>query len=114
MLIDSHAHLEMKDFDADRDRVISRAEEAGISPMITVATTLPDARKALDISRKYESVYVAMGIHPHEVKDISPKDYDALRNLAQGKKVVGFREIGWTSLGITPRGPCNWSVSGSS
>jgi TatD DNase family protein len=94
MLVDSHAHLEMKDFDNDRDRVIARALAAGVSHIITVATTIPDAQKALNIAQKNESVYVAIGIHPHEVKDISEGDYDELRSLAQEKKVVAFGEIG--------------------
>jgi len=94
MLIDSHAHLEMKDFDKDRPRVIARAREAGVSHIITVATTLPDAQKALDIAQKNEPVYVALGIHPHEAKDISEGDLDQLRQLAKEEKVVAFGEIG--------------------
>ena len=94
MLIDSHAHLEMKDFDRDRDRVIVRAMEAGVNQIVTVATTLPDIRKALNISQQHACVYVAMGIHPHEVKDIRPGDYEEIRRLATEKKVVAFGEIG--------------------
>ena len=94
MLVDSHAHLEMEDFDRDRDRVIARALEAGVGYIITVGTTLPDIEKALRIAAKFPSVYVALGIHPHEVKDIGKGDYDALRNLAREKKVVAFGEIG--------------------
>jgi len=94
MLIDSHAHLEMKDFDRDRDRVIARALEAGVSHIITVATRVSDAHRALNIAQKNESVYVALGIHPHESKDIAHGDYDELRSLSKEKKVVAFGEIG--------------------
>ena len=94
MFVDSHAHLEMKDFDRDRDRVIARAREAGVDHIITVGTTLPEIEKALGISEKHPCVYVALGIHPHEVKDIGAGDYDALRRLAREKKVVAFGEIG--------------------
>jgi TatD DNase family protein len=94
MLIDSHCHLEMEDFDGDRDGVIARALEQGVDYIVTVATTIPDAQKALEIARKHEPVYVAMGIHPHEVKDIQAGDYDRLRSLAGEEKVVGFGEIG--------------------
>jgi TatD DNase family protein len=94
MLVDSHAHLEMKDFDRDRDRVIARAREAGVEYIITVGTTLPDIEKALQIAGENPSVYVALGIHPHEVKDIGGGDYDALRKFAREKKVVAFGEIG--------------------
>jgi TatD DNase family protein len=94
MLIDSHAHLEMKDFDRDRDRVIARALEGGVRRIVTVATTLAEITKALNIAQKHDCVYVALGIHPHEVKDIHPGDYDEIRRLAKEKKVVGFGEIG--------------------
>jgi len=94
MLVDSHAHLEMKDFDRDRDRVIARALEVGVGHIITVGTTVPDVEKALQIAEKYSSIYVAMGIHPHEVKDITGGDYSALSGFAKEKKVVAFGEIG--------------------
>jgi len=94
MLIDSHAHLEMKDFDKDRARVISRAVEAGVRHIITVATTIPDVHKALEIAQKNESVFLSVGIHPHEAKDIREGDYAELRSLSKEKKVVAFGEIG--------------------
>jgi TatD DNase family protein len=94
MLIDSHAHLEMKDFDRDRDRVIARALEAGVGYILTVGTTIAEIEKALRIAEEHPSVYVALGIHPHEVKDIGAGDYDALRKFSRGKKVVAFGEIG--------------------
>ena len=94
MLIDSHAHLEMKDFDKDRSKVIARAVEAGVSHIITVATTIPDIHKALEIGQKNESIFVSIGIHPHEAREIRAGDYDQLRALAREKKVVAFGEIG--------------------
>ncbi len=94
MIIDSHAHLEMKDFDKDRNRVIARAVEAGVRHIITVATTIPDGHKALDIAQKNESVFLSIGIHPHEAKDIREGDYAELRSLSKEKKVVAFGEIG--------------------
>jgi len=95
MLVDSHAHLEMKDFDRDRDRVIARAQEAGVTQIVTVATTIPDIHEALEIACRHDCVHVALGIHPHEVKDIRPGDYEEIRRLARReKKVVAFGEIG--------------------
>ncbi len=94
MFVDSHAHLEMEDFDRDRDRVIARALAAGVGYIITVGTTIPDIEKALGIAAKYPSVYVALGIHPHEVKDIVKGDYESIRKLSREKKVVAFGEIG--------------------
>ena len=94
MLADSHAHLEMNDFDRDRDEVIRRAENVGVDLIITVGTTLDDCRKAVSIANKYKNVYAAIGIHPHEVKDINETTYETLKKLAKMDKVVAFGEIG--------------------
>lgn len=94
MFIDSHAHLEMKAFDRDRDEVIARAKKAGVDYIVTVGTTLDDCKKAVLLANKYESIYAAVGIHPHEVKDIDNDTYDSLKKLAAHDKVVAYGEIG--------------------
>ena len=94
MFIDSHAHLEMKTFDHDRDEVITRAGEAGVDYTVTVGTTLSDCKKAISIADKYESVYAVIGIHPHEVKNIDDRTYESLREMAKDSKVVAYGEIG--------------------
>ncbi|WP_367359243.1 TatD family hydrolase [Syntrophus buswellii] len=94
MMIDSHAHLEMKDFDDDRKDVIARAKEAGVAAIVTIGTDLDDACKAVEIASQYECVYAAVGIHPHEVKRIDPKTYDRMLDLAARPKVVAYGEIG--------------------
>ncbi|MCE5262356.1 MAG: TatD family hydrolase [Deltaproteobacteria bacterium] len=94
MAIDSHAHLEMTEFDCDREEVIARAAAAGLTAIITVGTTIPDCEKAAEIARLHPRVYAAVGIHPHEVKEIDPGTYDALRGIARQEKVVAIGEIG--------------------
>lgn len=94
MLIDSHAHLEMREFDADREDVVRRASEAGVEAIVTVGTTLRDCRKALAIAARHEAVYAALGIHPHDVKGVDERTYDDIRKLARGPKVVAYGEIG--------------------
>jgi TatD DNase family protein len=94
MLIDSHAHLEMRDFDRDRNEVIGRATQAGIDLIITVGTTVSDCEKAVLIASQYETVYAAIGIHPHEVKNIDETTYGDLNRLAKAEKIVAYGEIG--------------------
>jgi TatD DNase family protein len=94
MSIDSHAHLEMEEFDGDRDAVIERAAAAGLTAIITVGTTIPDCGKAVALARLHPQVYAAVGIHPHEVKGIDAGTYDALRVFAQQEKVIAIGEIG--------------------
>ncbi|MDO9585336.1 MAG: TatD family hydrolase [Syntrophales bacterium] len=94
MLIDSHTHLELEDFDRDRGEVVERARRAGIEFMVTVGTTIDNCKKALSLASRYEALYVAVGIHPHGVKDIDNRTYDTLRELAGMDKVVAYGEIG--------------------
>ena len=94
MLIDTHAHLEMREFNDDRDDVIKRAREAGVEYIVTIGTTIESSRDAVLLADKYDFIYAAIGIHPHEVKDILHPAYDILRHFAQHKKVVAYGEIG--------------------
>jgi TatD DNase family protein len=105
MLMDSHAHLEMDDFDQDRNEVIRRAGQAGVDVIITVGTTLGDCKKAVSIASQHEPVYAAIGIHPHEVKDIGKTTYDDLKELSRADKIVAYGEIGLDFFrNISPRG----------
>jgi TatD DNase family protein len=94
MYIDSHAHLEMEEYDKDRDEVVARAREAKIEAIVTVGTNLNDCRKAIALTQKYDDVYAAIGIHPHETKSANKQVLDEMKKLAREKKVVAWGEIG--------------------
>ncbi len=94
MLIDTHAHLEMREFNDDRDEVIQRAREAGVEYIVTIGTTVESSRDAVMLAEKYDFIYAAIGIHPHEVKDVLHPAYEVLRHFAKHKKVVAYGEIG--------------------
>ncbi len=94
MFVDSHTHLEMREFDRDREEVILRAAAAGVDYMVTVGTTLRECRKAVAIARTHPAVYAAVGIHPHDTKDIDARTYEELKELARDEAVVAYGEIG--------------------
>jgi TatD DNase family protein len=94
MLIDSHAHLEMKEFDHDREKVVERARQAGVDFVITVGTNLALSRKAVELAERHENIYATVGIHPHDVVNTDNKTFDTLLELAHRKKVVAYGEIG--------------------
>ncbi|MDQ5984491.1 MAG: D-aminoacyl-tRNA deacylase [Syntrophus sp. SKADARSKE-3] len=94
MFIDSHTHLEMREFDSDRSNVVSRATSVGVGCMVTVGTTLDDCRKAVELAHRYPSVYAAIGIHPHEAMHIDDETYGQLKVLAADDRVVAWGEIG--------------------
>jgi TatD DNase family protein len=93
-MIDSHAHLEMDEFNEDRDEVVARAEAAGLAAVITIGTTIASSEKAVEMAALHDRVYASAGVHPHEVKGIGAGDYDRLRVLARTEKVVAIGEIG--------------------
>ena len=94
MLIDTHAHLEMSDFDEDRDDVIERAIESSVHAIIAVGISLEDSEAALALAQQYDAVYATVGVHPHDAQGIDDATYDGLRRLAQHEKVVAYGEIG--------------------
>lgn len=94
MLIDTHVHLDMEDFDKDRIDVIKRAKDAGIGYILTVGTDLKSSKRAVALSKSETFIYASAGIHPHEVKDIDRETYDKIRKLAEDEKVVAYGEIG--------------------
>ena len=102
MLIDSHAHLDMADFDADRDLVIKRARSGGVARIVTIGIDLASSIKAIEIAREYEFVYATVGYHPHNAKQADAKVLEKLRALASEAKVVAWGEIGLDFAPDTP------------
>lgn len=94
MIWDTHAHLDDRQFKADRDQVVQRAREAGISNIINIGHTESSSREAVELAGKYPSLYATVGIHPHDAKDCDDDTWRLLERLAQNPKVVAWGEIG--------------------
>jgi TatD DNase family protein len=93
-LIDSHAHLDARRFDKDRDAVIARAREAGLVAIVTIGANLASSRAAVALAEQHDFVYATVGVHPHDAKSASPTVLKELHALAQHPKVVAIGEIG--------------------
>jgi TatD DNase family protein len=98
MLVDSHAHLDMPHFDADRDAVIARAREVGVAAILTLGVDGDSSQRAVALAQQYEAVYAAVGIHPHEAKHATPEVYKALMRLA--REPAANRIIAWGEIGL--------------
>ena len=94
MLIDSHAHLDMKDFEKDRGDVLERAIKGGIVHIISIGIDLNSSTDALALARKYEYVSASVGIHPHNADDCDQSDLDKLAKMASAPEIVAWGEIG--------------------
>ncbi len=96
MFVDSHAHLDGKQFDSDRDEVITRAREAGVRTMIAIGNG--DGPPALDagiqLADKHSFMYATIGIHPHEARLADDVAYQTMERLARHPKVIAWGEIG--------------------
>ncbi len=104
MLIDSHAHLEMSEFDHDRRDVIARAVSAGVEYIITVGTNPKLSQKAISLAAEFDNVFATVGIHPHDVATADDKILDQMKELARQPKVVAYGEIGLDFFrNISPR-----------
>ena len=98
MLIDSHCHIDGDAFDDDRDDVVRRAKDTGITAMLNVGTGDPhsdDFRKAVAVAEKYEGVFASVGVHPHDAKLYDEAAENHLVELAaSSEKVIAWGEIG--------------------
>jgi TatD DNase family protein len=94
MLIDTHAHLDMEEFQQDREEVIDRALKGGITHIITVGIDLASSIKALEIARSHEAVFATVGCHPHDAEDLTPADLEEMEALASQAEVVAWGEVG--------------------
>jgi TatD DNase family protein len=93
-LVDTHCHLTFDDLGRDIDAVIARSREAGVTGWITVGTDPEHNRKAIELAERFENMYAAIAIHPHDAKTVTADILKELRELAQNNKVVGVGETG--------------------
>jgi len=94
MLIDSHAHLDMVEFDAGRDQVIDRALSADVRQIITVGIDIRSSIRAAALTKSYSSVFASVGIHPHNADNADKDDLKQIPFIATQEKVVAIGETG--------------------
>jgi len=94
MLIETHAHLDYPDFEADFEDVLQRAEAAGVTRIITIGTSIISSRRAVQLAEKFPNVYAVVGFHPSYAEEAEEDIITPLRELAQNKRVVAIGETG--------------------
>ena len=94
MLIDTHAHLDYPDFEADFDDVLGRASGAGVTRIITIGTSLASSRRAVQLAEKYPNVFAVIGVHPSYAEQAEEDVITPLRELAKSPRVAAIGETG--------------------
>lgn len=93
-MIDTHAHLDFKQFKADREKVISQSFENGIERIINIGCNLKRSKSSIALSAKYKNIYASVGVHPHDAGEITKDALDKLKKMAKNSKVVAVGEMG--------------------
>jgi len=93
-LIDTHCHLTFDELAGDIDSVIERSIAAGVTAWLTVGTDPEQNRQAVELADRFENMYAAVGIHPHDAKTVTAETIARLIQLARNEKVVAIGETG--------------------
>lgn len=93
-MIDSHVHLDDEAFKEDREDIIKSLGENGIELVINNSSDLPSSERSVELANKYENIYAAIGVHPHEARTYDDEVDKRLIELSGDKKVLAIGEIG--------------------
>jgi len=99
MFVDSHAHIDGPEFDADREDVIQRAHAAGVTAILNVGTGDPYSgalERAIELGKSHQSIYTAIGTHPHDARLYTDEAEERIKSLIQG----GERVLAWGEIGL--------------
>jgi TatD DNase family protein len=96
MLIDSHAHIQGKEYAGEVEAVIARAREAGVEKIIAVggASDMSSNTEAIALAKTFPDIFATVGMHPHDAKDVGADELKELQELAAAPKVVAVGETG--------------------
>ena len=94
MIFDTHAHYDDKQFDEDRDRILSSMQEQGVGTIVDASATVDSWERVLELTRRYSFVYGMIGVHPDEVGDLNEENFARMEQLLHEEKIVAVGEIG--------------------
>ena len=94
MLVETHAHLDYPDFAPDFEDVLRRANEAGVTRIITIGTSIESSRRAIELAEKYPNIFAVIGVHPTYAGETPDDVMTPLRELAKSPRVVALGESG--------------------
>ena len=93
-LIDTHAHLDQPQFDADREAVILRAGQAGVEVILCVGISADSSRRVISLAESHAEIYAAVGIQPNYCAEAAEDDWQRIVAMADHRRVVALGETG--------------------
>ncbi len=94
MIYETHAHYDDERFNDSRDELLAALPANNICRVINVGADITSSRASIALAEKYPYIYAAVGVHPHDVENMTERDIDILRELSCHEKVVAIGEIG--------------------
>lgn len=94
MIFDTHAHYDDKQFDPDRDELLSGMESEGVGTIVNASAAIESWEKVLSLTRKYPFIYGMIGVHPDEAGALNEENFARMEKLLQEEKIVAVGEIG--------------------
>ncbi len=93
-IFDSHAHYDDDRFTEDRDELLKRVFESGVVGIVNCGSDLKSSITSLNLAAKYDKIYAAAGVHPHEAEEMGKNDLLLISDMLNDKKCVAVGEIG--------------------
>ena len=94
MYFESHAHYDDKRFREDREKLLELLPSCGIDHVVNIGCDLASSKESIRLAEKYDYIYASVGVHPHDVSEMTSQTIEELRRLAAHEKVVAIGEIG--------------------
>lgn len=94
MLIDSHAHLDDRAFNEDREELIQKLKEAGVGYVVNIAASLSSIKSSIELAEKYDFIYSSVGVHPCETDELNEDNFRRMKEQLSHPKVKAVGEIG--------------------
>ena len=94
MIFETHAHYDDDRFKDDRDETIKRVHEKGVAPIINVGASIGSTMTTIELAKKYDFIYAAVGVHPSDVADLNEETFAWLREQTAWERTVAVGEIG--------------------
>jgi len=94
MLFDTHAHLDDEKFDVDREETIKKIKDSGVLKLVNIGADIKTSQNSIALAEKYDFIYAAVGVHPHDTENMTDKDLETLEKMSKHPKVVAIGEIG--------------------
>lgn len=94
MFIDSHAHIQLSQFNRDREAVLQQAVATEVTAILVIGFNVETSLGAVALAEQHPHLYATVGIHPHDATELTPDVLKTLSDLAAHPKVIALGEMG--------------------